>query len=44
MLVTHDPTVAARGDRLITVKDGELVSDDRLAHVETEAPEPALAR
>ena len=44
VLVTHDPTVAARADRLITVKDGELVSDDRLTHVETEAPEPASAR
>jgi len=31
VLVTHDPTVAARADRLITVRDGELVGDERLA-------------
>jgi putative ABC transport system ATP-binding protein len=30
ILVTHDPTVAARADRLITVKDGEIVSDELL--------------
>src|SRR5688572_7623644 len=30
VLVTHDPTVAARADRLITVKDGEVVADERL--------------
>ena len=49
VLVTHDPTVAARADRLITVKDGELVADERLSHPQMEvtrpgAPEPALAR
>jgi macrolide transport system ATP-binding/permease protein len=31
VLVTHDPGVAARADRLITVKDGEVVADERLA-------------
>lgn len=36
VLVTHDPTVAARADRLITVKDGEIVADERLARVEAE--------
>jgi len=30
ILVTHDPTVAARADRLITVKAGELVGDEAL--------------
>ncbi len=30
ILVTHDPTVAARADRLITVRDGELVGDEAL--------------
>src|SRR5688572_27614001 len=30
VLVTHDPTVAARADRLITVKDGEVVADELL--------------
>ena len=33
VLVTHDPTVAARADRLITVKDGEVVADERLSGV-----------
>ena len=28
VLITHDPTVAARADRLITVKDGEIVADE----------------
>jgi putative ABC transport system ATP-binding protein len=39
ILVTHDPTVAAHADRLITVRDGRLVEDRRLAgeaHVEVE--------
>ena len=36
VLVTHDPTVAARADRLITVKDGEVVADERLPRVEAE--------
>src|SRR6266545_3801613 len=31
ILVTHDPTVAAHADRLITVRDGRLVADERLA-------------
>ncbi|HYK07328.1 MAG TPA: ABC transporter ATP-binding protein [Gaiellaceae bacterium] len=44
VLVTHDPTVAARADRLITVKDGELVGDERLTPASTEALEPAIAR
>ena len=30
ILVTHDPNVAAGADRLITVKDGSLVADERL--------------
>jgi ABC-type lipoprotein export system ATPase subunit len=30
ILVTHDPTVAARADRLITVKDGRIVADEAL--------------
>jgi putative ABC transport system ATP-binding protein len=30
ILVTHDPTVGALADRLITVKDGTLVDDKRL--------------
>ena len=27
LLITHDPGVGARADRLITVKDGEIVED-----------------
>jgi putative ABC transport system ATP-binding protein len=37
VLVTHDPSVAARADRLITVKDGEVVADERLHGVDAEA-------
>ena len=37
VLVTHDPTVAARADRLITVKDGELVRDERLSPVDVDS-------
>ena len=31
ILVTHDPTVAAHADRLITVRDGRIVEDNLLA-------------
>ena len=31
ILVTHDPTVAAHADRLVTVRDGRLVEDKHLA-------------
>ena len=30
ILITHDPTVAAHADRLITVRDGRVVADERL--------------
>jgi putative ABC transport system ATP-binding protein len=36
ILITHDPTVAAHADRLITIRDGRLVADERLG-----AREPA---
>jgi putative ABC transport system ATP-binding protein len=40
VLVTHDPTVAAHADRLITVRDGRLVEDELLgAPVEKEVRE-----
>ena len=39
VLVTHDPNVAARADRLITVRDGRIVADEALG---TEAP-PRIA-
>jgi len=40
ILVTHDPTVAARADRLITVRDGELVGDEALG-THRDVPEEA---
>jgi len=40
ILVTHDPTVAAHADRLITVRDGRIVADEPLgtAPVPTTVP------
>jgi putative ABC transport system ATP-binding protein len=43
VLVTHDPNVAARADRLIMVRDGELVSDELLSGPTPEAPRIATA-
>jgi putative ABC transport system ATP-binding protein len=43
ILVTHDPGVAARADRLITVKDGELVGDEAFA-VPAHPPEEVTVR
>jgi putative ABC transport system ATP-binding protein len=40
ILVTHDSTVAAHADRLITVRDGRIVADERLGTVPTT---PAVA-
>lgn len=42
VLVTHDPTVAARADRLITVKDGELVADERLSRAGADVERVAM--
>jgi putative ABC transport system ATP-binding protein len=45
MLVTHDPSVAAHADRLITVRDGRLVEDKLLAGPPSEGvPEEVAAR
>jgi len=41
VLVTHDPNVAARADRLITVKDGRIVADETV--VAEMAPRRAVA-
>jgi putative ABC transport system ATP-binding protein len=41
VLVTHDPNVAARADRLITVRDGALV-DDRMLLAPDQAPAEAI--
>jgi putative ABC transport system ATP-binding protein len=38
MLVTHDQGIAALADRLISFRDGSVVSDTRHAPVETAAP------
>jgi putative ABC transport system ATP-binding protein len=45
ILVTHDPTVAAQADRLITVRDGRLVEDRLLiaARVEEVREEVAVS-
>ena len=43
ILVTHDPTVAAHADRLITVRDGRLVEDKLLIGSAEEVPEVAMA-
>jgi putative ABC transport system ATP-binding protein len=43
ILVTHDPTVAAHADRLITVRDGRLVADERLGDP-AEVVEEAVVR
>jgi putative ABC transport system ATP-binding protein len=43
VLVTHDPTVAARADRLITVKDGEVVADEKLQPVEVDTARVVLS-
>ena len=40
VLVTHDAGVAARADRLLTVRDGRLVGDRRLERADV-VPEPA---
>jgi putative ABC transport system ATP-binding protein len=42
VLVTHDPSVAARADRLITVKDGEVVADEHLQGVDEDASRVAM--
>jgi putative ABC transport system ATP-binding protein len=44
ILVTHDPTVAAHADRLITVRDGRLVEDRLLVGpAREEVPEAVVA-
>jgi len=42
ILVTHDPTVAAHADRLITVRDGRLVGDELLGRSNKGAEELVL--
>jgi macrolide transport system ATP-binding/permease protein len=40
ILVTHDSTVAAHADRLITVRDGRIVADERLGSTTEPAAVP----
>jgi ABC-type lipoprotein export system ATPase subunit len=42
ILVTHDPTVAAEAERLVTVRDGRLVGDEMLGSPAEEVREVAL--
>jgi ABC-type lipoprotein export system ATPase subunit len=44
MLVTHDPTIAAHADRLITVRDGRLVEDKLLTGPPREEVEEVAVR
>jgi len=38
VLVTHDPKVASRGDRMLTMADGHLASDERPVPMPSEPP------
>jgi macrolide transport system ATP-binding/permease protein len=40
IVVTHDPSIAAHTDRIVTMRDGLIVGDEPVAH---EAPGPAPA-
>ena len=44
VLVTHDPTVAAQAERLVTVRDGRLVRDEQLGGPVEEVREEVAAR
>lgn len=39
VLVTHDPNMAAYADRIVTLIDGLIVSDERVTRPETNSPE-----
>ena len=43
VLVTHDPNMAAYADRIVTLIDGLIVSDERVEHPATPAEPPATA-
>ena len=42
VVVTHEPDIAAFADRIVTMRDGEIVSDERVAKAEQLPAAPAL--
>ena len=43
VVVTHEPDIAAYADRIVTMRDGEIVSDERVAKPEHRPPTPVPA-
>lgn len=42
ILVTHDPEVAAHAERIIEIRDGEIIRDERIAAKSANSAKPAL--
>jgi len=42
VVVTHDPSVAAHTDRIVTMRDGRVISDEHTAAANDRVPAPAL--
>jgi putative ABC transport system ATP-binding protein len=43
VLVTHDPALAAHADRLVTLRDGRVVTDESTLSPQPSPPHPALS-
>ncbi len=43
IVVTHEADIAAYADRVVTMRDGEIVSDERVAKPVQPAPAPVPA-